>query len=175
MSDRSPRGNIGTIDRVVTVAAVLSVGLAAWMVLVQPFAGRRRYRLLIERLAHDLGPPPSLPARHRVRVGRRGAGRAAGPAGAQPGAVTLAARGASRGIVTGAAFGFVHLYQGRLGGTLTGVLGAYLGWITIAAGSLVPVMLLHALLDLRILGLPLDAVPVTPEGPTAAGTPPEAS
>ena len=63
MSDPSPRGNLGTIDRVVTVAAVLSVGLAAWMVLVQPFAGRRRYRLLIERLAHD----PSARLRHYRR------------------------------------------------------------------------------------------------------------
>jgi hypothetical protein len=60
--------------------------------------------------------------------------------------------------------------------TLTGVLGAYLAWITIAAGSLVPVMVLHALLDLRILGLPLDAVPVvTPGGPQAAAPPPEGS
>ncbi len=60
--------------------------------------------------------------------------------------------------------------------TLTGVLGAYLAWITIAAGSLVPVMVLHALLDLRILGLPLDAVPVvTPEAPQATAPPPEGS
>jgi len=79
-------------------------------------------------------------------------------------------------IVSGAAFGFAHLYQGRLGVTLTGVLGAYLAWITIAIGSLVPVMLLHALLDLRILGLPLEAVPlVTQEGPTEAGPPPAGS
>jgi membrane protease YdiL (CAAX protease family) len=78
--------------------------------------------------------------------------------------------------LSGAAFGFAHLYQGRLGVTLTGVLGAYLAWITIAAGSLVPVMVLHALLDLRILGLPLDAVPVvTPGGPQAAAPPPEGS
>jgi membrane protease YdiL (CAAX protease family) len=67
-------------------------------------------------------------------------------------------------IITGAAFGLAHLYQGRLGVALTGALGAYLAWITIATGSLVPVILLHALLDLRILWLPLEAVPVvTPE------------
>lgn len=75
--------------------------------------------------------------------------------------------------LSGAAFGLAHLYQGRLGVVLTGVLGAYLAWITVAAGSLVPVMVLHALLDLRILGLPLEAVPVvTPEGPQAAAPPP---
>jgi membrane protease YdiL (CAAX protease family) len=61
--------------------------------------------------------------------------------------------------VTAAAFGLAHLYQGPVGVLLTGLLGAYLGWITIATGSLLPVILLHALIDLRILGLPLDAVP----------------
>jgi CAAX protease family protein len=65
-------------------------------------------------------------------------------------------------ILTGAAFGLAHLYQGRLGVTVTGILGAYFAWITIATGSLIPVMVLHALLDLRILGLPLDAVPLAP-------------
>jgi membrane protease YdiL (CAAX protease family) len=68
-------------------------------------------------------------------------------------------------VVTAAAFGLAHLYQGRLGVTLTGLLGAYFAWIAIATGSLVPVMLLHALLDLRILGLPLDAVPFPGPGP----------
>jgi membrane protease YdiL (CAAX protease family) len=63
-------------------------------------------------------------------------------------------------VTTGAAFGLAHLYQGRIGVALTGLLGAYFAWIAIATGSLVPVMLLHALLDLRILGLPLDAVPL---------------
>lgn len=70
-------------------------------------------------------------------------------------------------IVTGAAFGLAHLYQGRLGVILTGVLGGYFAWITIATGSLIPVMLLHALLDLRILWLPLEAVPLPP--PPSAG------
>jgi membrane protease YdiL (CAAX protease family) len=65
-------------------------------------------------------------------------------------------------ILTGAAFGLAHLYQGRLGVTVTGILGAYFAWITIATGSLIPVVVLHALLDLRILGLPLDAVPLAP-------------
>ena len=244
------------------VAAALSIVLAAWMVLVQPFAGRRRYRRLIEHLFHD----PSARLRHYKRgitfewVGAALVGLLAllahsrleslWPAGTNTGVaaqvpglalaivgITLVYRfgGAAtrralavqlrpvaallprtsterrwfaflavtagvceevlyRGfglaalrwafsgigtpaliIVTGAAFGLAHLYQGPMGVTVTGVLGAYLAWIAIATGSLVPVMLIHALLDLRILGLPLDAVPVTPEGPTAAETPPEAS
>ena len=52
-----------------------------------------------------------------------------------------------------------------MGVTLTGLVGAYFAWLAIATGSLVPVILLHALLDLRILGLPLDAVPVPAAGP----------
>jgi membrane protease YdiL (CAAX protease family) len=61
--------------------------------------------------------------------------------------------------ITAIAFGMAHLYQGGRGVALTGLAGAYLAWIAISAGSLVPVMVLHAILDLRILGLPLDAVP----------------
>lgn len=247
----------------VAAAAVLSVFLAAWMVLVQPFAGRRRYRRLIERLGHD---PSARLDHYRRGIAFEWAGaalvglmalmahsrlRSLWPPGEHPGvtaqipllavailAVTAVYRfgGATirralavqlrpvaallphtplerrwfavlavtagiceellyRGFglaalrwalpdihttaliaVSGAAFGLAHLYQGRLGVTLTGVLGAYLAWITIAAGSLVPVMILHALLDLRILALPLDAVAVvTPEGPSAAGPPPEGS
>jgi membrane protease YdiL (CAAX protease family) len=68
--------------------------------------------------------------------------------------------------LTAAAFGLAHLYQGAAGLALTALAGAYFAWIAIATGSLVPVMVLHALLDLRILGLPLDAVPVPPPGPT---------
>lgn len=245
------------------VAAALSALLAAWMVLVQPFASRRRYRLLIERLGHN--PSARLHHYRRGIAFEWGGAALVGllallahsrvqslwPPGEHPGvaaqiplvavailAITAVYRFGGepirralavqlrpvaallprtpaerrwfallaltagvceellyRGfglaalrwaapdirtpalvIITGAAFGFAHLYQGRLGVTLTGVLGAYLAWITIATGSLVPVMLLHALLDLRILGLPLEAVPVViPEGPKAAGSPPEAS
>jgi membrane protease YdiL (CAAX protease family) len=254
---------LDTIDRVVVAAAVLSALLAAWIVLVQPFAGRRRYRRLIERLGRD----PSARLHHYRRgivfewasaalVGllallAHSRLRSLWPPGEHPGvasqipllavailAVTAIYRfggGTARRalavqlrpvaallprtpverrwfavlavtagvceellyrgfglaalrwaapdvdttaliIASGAAFGFAHLYQGRLGVILTGVLGAYLAWITIAVGSLVPVVVLHALLDLRILGLPLEAVPaVIPEGPTAAGRPPEGS
>ena len=235
-----------TIHRVVALAAVLSVVLAVWMTLVQPFVGRRRYRLLIERLGHDpsarlhhyrrgiafewvgaaLVGVLALLAHSRVRslwppgdntavagqipgiavalvlvtaVYRLG-GRATRRALAvqlRPVAALLprtaterrifallaltagiceellyrgfglaALRWAAPGIgnaalivVTAAAFGLAHLYQGRMGVALTGLVGAYFAWIAISTGSLVPVMVLHALLDLRILGLPLDAVP----------------
>jgi membrane protease YdiL (CAAX protease family) len=67
--------------------------------------------------------------------------------------------------VTAVAFGLAHLYQGPAGMVLTGLLGGYFAWIAISTGSLLPVMLLHALVDLRILGLPLDAVPFrSPDG-----------
>jgi membrane protease YdiL (CAAX protease family) len=234
---------------VVDVAAALSVLLAAWMVLVQPLAGRRRYRRLLERLGHDpsarlhhyhrgiafewlgaalvgllallahsrlrsLWPPgdntgvgAQIPYLAVAIVAITAVYRYGGQATRQALAIQLrpvaallprtgterrwfallavtagiceellyrgfglaALRWAAPGIsettlvvVTGAAFGLAHLYQGRLGVTLTGLLGAYLAWITISTGSLLPVMLLHALLDLRILWLPLDAVPLPP-------------
>jgi membrane protease YdiL (CAAX protease family) len=237
------------MPRVVVVAAVLSVLLAAWMLFVQPLAGRRRYRRLLERLGHDpsarlhhyrrgitfewlgavlvgvlallahsrlrsLWPPgdntgvgTQIPFLAAAVVGVTAIYRFGGQATRQALAVQLrpvaallprtaterrwfALLAVTAGIceevlyrgfglaalrwaapdfsettlvvVTGAAFGLAHLYQGRLGVTLTGILGAYFAWITISTGSLVPVMLLHALLDLRILWLPLDAVPLPP-------------
>ncbi len=227
-------------------AAVLSAVLAAWMVFAQPFLGRRRYRLLLQRLGHD----PSARLHHYRRgIAFEWAGAALvgllaalahnrleslWPAGDRPGvggqvpglvaaivvitaiyrfggAPTRRALGVQlrpvaallprtpaerrmfavlavtagiceellyRGfglaalrwiapdlghpaliVITGAAFGLAHLYQGRMGMMATGLLGAYFAWIVIATGSLVPVMILHALLDARILALPLDAVP----------------
>jgi len=237
---------------VVSIAAVLSLLLAVWMAFVQPFVGRRRYRLLIERLGRDpsarlahyrrgitfewagaalvgllallahsrvrsLWPPgdntavagqipgivvalvaitavyrfggratrravavqlrpvaallPRTPAERRVfallaltagiceELLYRGFGLAAlrwaAPDLSRPGLIAI----------TAATFGLAHLYQGRLGVILTGLVGAYFAWIAISIGSLVPVMVLHALLDLRILGLPLDAVPLAPPEP----------
>jgi membrane protease YdiL (CAAX protease family) len=236
---------------VVAVAAALSVALAAWMVFVQPLAGRRRYRRLIERLPHDpsarlhhyrrgiafewlgavlvgllallahsrlrsLWPPgdntevatqiPVLAVAVIVitaiyRFGGRALRRALA-AQLRPVAALLPRTATERRwfavlavtagiceellyrgfglaalrwaapdlgkptlvILTGVAFGLAHLYQGRLGVTLTGLLGAYFAWITVATGSLIPAMALHALLDLRILGLPLDAVPNPADG-----------
>lgn len=51
-------------------------------------------------------------------------------------------------------FGFAHLYQGRNGVILTTILGAILGGIYIATASLVVPIILHALIDLRVLLMP---------------------
>ncbi|MDP9075686.1 MAG: CPBP family intramembrane metalloprotease [Actinomycetota bacterium] len=56
--------------------------------------------------------------------------------------------------LTAAAFGVAHLYQGVRGVVLTGLVGGYLAWLVLSSGSLVPAMVIHALLDLRILALP---------------------
>jgi len=230
----------------VAVAAVLSVVLAGWLVLVQPWRGRQRYRRLLERLRHDpsarlehyrrgiafewvgaalvgvlavlahsrvrsLWPPGTdtavakqVPGLAVALVAITAVYRFGGSATRRALAVQLrpvaallprtpaerrmfallaltagiceevlyrgfglaALRWAAPGLghpalilVTAAAFGLAHLYQGPAGVALTGLAGAYLAWIALATGSLVPVMVLHALLDLRILGLPLDAVP----------------
>jgi membrane protease YdiL (CAAX protease family) len=248
----TPRPNsIGTIQGVLVVAAAVSVVLAAWMLFVQPFMGRRRYRMLLERLRHD----PSARLRHYHRgITFEWAGtilvgllallahtrlRTLWPPGDNTGvgaqipglAVALVAVTAFyrfggeatrralaiqlrpvaallprnpterrwfallaitagvceevlyRGfglaalrwaapdlgkpaliIITAGAFGLAHLYQGRLGVILTGLVGAYMAWIATSTGTLVPVIVLHALLDLRILALPLDAVPFDPSG-----------
>jgi membrane protease YdiL (CAAX protease family) len=228
---------------------VLATALAAALVLVQPWAGRRRYR----RLLADVAVNPGARLRHYVRgivgewaavgmvavigllahrgarsIGLRG-GPHAGTAIADVIAVAIVlaisavlfrlggetmrellrrqARGfeallprtraervtfaglaitagiceeiifrgfgiaylswvwpsASRGeviAVTAVAFGLVHLYQGPRGVVLTGVVGAYLAWVTLSTGSLLPAIAMHALLALRILALPdLDPRP----------------
>lgn len=242
------------------VAAVISVALAAWMVFVQPFVGRRRYRRLLERVRRD----PSARLEHYRRgivIEWAGAGligllvflaqsrlESLWPAGTDPdvggqvpplvvavivitgvyrfgGGVTrralavqlrpvaallprtpterrvFAVLAVTAGIceellyrgfglaalrwaapdlgtpalvaVTGAVFGLAHLYQGVMGVIVTGTLGAYFAWIVIATGTLVPAMVLHALLDGRILGLPIDAVPFPdPVGDPGGGQPP---
>jgi len=57
-------------------------------------------------------------------------------------------------VVTSIPFGFAHLYQGVRGVVLTGLLGALLASVVLGSGSLLPAMLLHGLLDLRVLALP---------------------
>ncbi len=57
-------------------------------------------------------------------------------------------------VLTSASFGLAHLYQGLRGVVLTGLVGAYLAWLVLSTGSLLPAMILHALLDLRILAIP---------------------
>jgi membrane protease YdiL (CAAX protease family) len=62
-------------------------------------------------------------------------------------------------VVTAVAFGVVHLYQGPRGVVLTGLVGAYLAWLVLSTGSLLPAMAIHALVDLRILALPDLSLP----------------
>ena len=54
-------------------------------------------------------------------------------------------------ILSSCVFGFAHLYQGVVGIVQTAILGAVFGFIFIVTGSLVLPMILHALIDLRIL------------------------
>jgi membrane protease YdiL (CAAX protease family) len=54
-------------------------------------------------------------------------------------------------ILSSCVFGFAHLYQGVVGIVQTTILGAIFGLIFIVTGSLVLPMVLHALIDLRIL------------------------
>lgn len=57
-------------------------------------------------------------------------------------------------LLTSVAFGFAHLYQGLRGVVLTGIVGAFFASLVLSSGSLLPAVLLHALLDLRVLALP---------------------
>jgi len=56
--------------------------------------------------------------------------------------------------ITAGGFGLVHLYQGLRGVIVTGLVGAFLAWLVLSTGSLIPAMVVHALLDLRVLALP---------------------
>ena len=57
-------------------------------------------------------------------------------------------------VVIGLAFGLAHLYQGARGVVLTGVLGCFFTWITLLTGTLLPAILIHVLVDLRVVVLP---------------------
>jgi membrane protease YdiL (CAAX protease family) len=56
-------------------------------------------------------------------------------------------------VVSSAVFGFCHIYQGWTGVVGTGVLGGVLGWLYVSTGSLLLPIVIHALLDLRILAI----------------------
>lgn len=56
-------------------------------------------------------------------------------------------------VVSSAVFGFCHIYQGWTGVIGTGVLGGVLAWLYISTGSLLGPIVIHALLDLRILAI----------------------
>lgn len=53
--------------------------------------------------------------------------------------------------ITAVAFGLVHIYQGLAGVVATAVLGALFGALFIKTQSLLPGMVLHTLIDLRVL------------------------
>ncbi|CAN5180839.1 hypothetical protein BH20ACT5_BH20ACT5_06330 [soil metagenome] len=61
-------------------------------------------------------------------------------------------------ILAGAVFGVVHAYQGRVGILATGVLGAVLAVLYLDSGSLLLPIAVHALIDLRILLLPISVL-----------------
>jgi membrane protease YdiL (CAAX protease family) len=48
-------------------------------------------------------------------------------------------------------FGLAHVYQGAAGVVVTTMMGAVLGLLVVATGSLLPAVVLHAVLDLRAL------------------------
>lgn len=56
--------------------------------------------------------------------------------------------------LTSIPFGFAHLYQGPRGVVLTGIVGAMLASVTLSTSTLLPAIVMHALLDLRVLALP---------------------
>lgn len=64
-------------------------------------------------------------------------------------------------VVVGSAvlFGLAHRYQGWAGMALTGVIGLVLGGLYVLSGSLWPSMLVHVLLDLRLLFMRRDPAP----------------
>lgn len=62
-------------------------------------------------------------------------------------------------VLSAVAFGVAHAYQGVRGVVLTGIVGATLGALVVASGSLLPAIVVHALVDLRILALPDLSLP----------------
>jgi membrane protease YdiL (CAAX protease family) len=62
-------------------------------------------------------------------------------------------------LVTSAAFGFAHLYQGAKGVLLTGAIGAFLALVYVASGNLLLPVVLHSLVNLRLVFLPPDTAP----------------
>jgi hypothetical protein len=70
-------------------------------------------------------------------------------------------------LITSVVFGLAHLYQGGRGVVLTGLAGAAFASMTVTTGSLLPAIAVHAMVDLRILGLPdltTDEAVVIPSG-----------
>ncbi len=59
--------------------------------------------------------------------------------------------------VLAAGFGWAHLYQGVAGVVITGLTGAVMAGLYVTTGSLLLPMVLHALVDLRVLRIRLPA------------------
>jgi membrane protease YdiL (CAAX protease family) len=76
-------------------------------------------------------------------------------------------------VITSAVFGLAHLYQGPRGVVLTGLAGGAFASMTITTGSLLPAIAVHAMVDLRILGLPDLVRDVMPAPAPTAPTVPE--
>ena len=74
-------------------------------------------------------------------------------------------------LATALPFGLGHRYQGRSGMITTGVIGAVLCWITLAAGTLIPAMIIHAVFDLRTLALRQDLIEALTEREQLADPP----
>lgn len=72
-------------------------------------------------------------------------------------------------VLSGIAFGLAHWYQGRWGVLATGVAGMGFGALTMATGTLVPAVIVHTMVDLRIIALPGLAPPPTVAPSGAAG------
>lgn len=60
--------------------------------------------------------------------------------------------------IVAAFFGLAHLYQGGRGALMATIGGIVLGVFTVACGSLLPAIILHAFLNLRVVLLPQDLV-----------------
>jgi membrane protease YdiL (CAAX protease family) len=54
-------------------------------------------------------------------------------------------------VIVGVLFGLAHVYQGAAGMVSTALLGVVLGLVYAGTGSLIPAMVLHAIVDLRLL------------------------
>ncbi|MGO9197851.1 MAG: CPBP family intramembrane glutamic endopeptidase [Acidimicrobiales bacterium] len=70
-------------------------------------------------------------------------------------------------LVIAVSFGIVHLYQGPRNIVLTGAIGGLLAWITLSTGTLVPAIVIHVLVDLRVVALPASVAEPSP----TAGSP----
>jgi len=165
------------------LAEVAAVGLAVVVVLRRQ-ARRRPHRAWSERLLRPVAA--LLP---RTAAERRWFAGVAVTAGATEellyrGVVTLwfeqtwPALGPGGALVASSvAFGLAHAYQGPLGVALTGLAGYAFGVLYMATGSLLLPVVVHALLDLRVLlvlPVPGRPAPALTSAFVAATTPAEA-